>query len=125
MQVQASAPPTSTPLQAEALALNFSSYFASQLNIAQPTFLADCLVLAGAGALGNVSTLETPWRIKKSMASFIRLLIRCRQRHFTFLGRSTALLIISLNKFFVLVVTLGSLVLQQAHSRSLTNTASS
>uniref|UniRef100_A0A8R7UJH7 Uncharacterized protein n=1 Tax=Triticum urartu TaxID=4572 RepID=A0A8R7UJH7_TRIUA len=88
VQVQASAPPTSTPLQAEALALNFAAYFASQLNIAQPTFLTDCLVLAGAATLGNVSTSETPWSIRKSLASFLRLLISCSQRCFTFLGRS-------------------------------------
>ncbi|XP_044342833.1 uncharacterized protein [Triticum aestivum] len=72
VQVQASAPPTSTPLQAEALALNFAAYLASQLNIAQPTFLTDCLVLAGAAALGNVSTSETPWSIRKSLASFFK-----------------------------------------------------
>ncbi|XP_048557561.1 uncharacterized protein LOC125538345 [Triticum urartu] len=52
VQVQASASPTSTPLQAEALALSFAAHLASQLNIAQPTFLLDCLALALAVASG-------------------------------------------------------------------------
>ncbi|XBH90806.1 hypothetical protein VPH35_082361 [Triticum aestivum] len=72
VQVQASTSPTSTPLQAEALALSFAAHLASQLNIAQPTFLLDCLALALAVASGNICDSATPWNIRKSLASFFK-----------------------------------------------------
>ncbi|KAI4971997.1 hypothetical protein ZWY2020_002922 [Hordeum vulgare] len=72
VQVQASASPTSNPLQVESLALSFAAHLASQLNIAHPTFLLDCLALALVAASGNISDSATPWNIRKSLASLFK-----------------------------------------------------
>ena len=38
IQVQASAPPISTPIQAEAVALAYAAHLAASLSVRQPTF---------------------------------------------------------------------------------------
>ena len=60
VHVQALAPPTSTPLQAETVALSCAAQLASSLNLAKPTFLMDCLSIASFAALINISDSITP-----------------------------------------------------------------
>lgn len=70
VQVQASAPVTSSPLLAEALALSFVAHLANRLNILHPTFLMDRLSLASMAALGKIVEANTPWSIRKPLGDF-------------------------------------------------------
>lgn len=70
VRVQASAPPTSTPLQDEAVALSCAAHLALRLNLANSTFLMDCLSLASFAALRNISA--TPWNIRNDLAHFFK-----------------------------------------------------
>ena len=72
VQIQASAPPTTSPLHAEALALSFAAQVASKLNILQPTFLMDCLSLSLVAATGKIVESTTPWSIRKPLADFFK-----------------------------------------------------
>ena len=70
VQIQASTQNTSSPLQAEALALLFAAQVARRLQISRPTFLTDCLSLAKAAAARSVLADSTPWTIRTSLAEF-------------------------------------------------------
>lgn len=70
VQIQASAPPTTSPLHAEALALSFVAQVASKLNILRPTFLMDFLSLSSVAAIGRIVESTTPWCIRKPLATF-------------------------------------------------------
>lgn len=70
MQIQASTVITSSPLQAEALALLFAAQIAHCLQIVQPTFLTDSLSLALVVANRSISEASTPWTIRKTLADF-------------------------------------------------------
>lgn len=70
VQIQASTSITNSPLQAEALALLFAAQVAKRLQIAQPTFLTDCLSLASVAARRKISEASTPWTIRKTLADF-------------------------------------------------------
>ena len=72
IQIQASAPVTIDPIQAEATALACAAMLANFLNVQQPTFLTDCLPLASAVASKNISHPATPWNIRNYLASFIK-----------------------------------------------------
>ena len=71
IQVQASAPPTSTPIQAEAVALAYAAHLAASLSVQQPTFLTDCLSLASAVTSRKIIHSAAPWNIRKELASFV------------------------------------------------------
>mgnify|MGYP005845974869 CR=1 FL=1 len=79
VQIQASAPPTSTPQHAEVLA--------RKLNIILPTFLIDCLSLALVAASGKIQEYTTPWNIRKCLANFSSVLLICIHVYFTSLGK--------------------------------------
>ena len=72
VQIQASAPLTSSPLQAEAQALLLAAKAAQILQVEQPTFLTNNISLAKAAANRNVTTNSTPWVIRESLADFYR-----------------------------------------------------
>lgn len=72
VQIQASAPLTSSPLQAEAQALLLAAKATQLLQIVQPTFLTDNLSLTKAAANMNVTADSTPWVIRESLADFYR-----------------------------------------------------
>ena len=72
MQIQASAPATSSPIQAEAFALSFAAHLANRLNIMHPTFLMDCLSLASLVASGEIVEANTPWSIRKLLGDFFK-----------------------------------------------------
>ncbi|VAI61129.1 unnamed protein product [Triticum turgidum subsp. durum] len=82
VQIQASAPPTSTPLHAEALALSFAAKVAQKLNIIQPAFLMDCLSLALVAASRKIQESTTPWSIRKSLANFFKCTTNLHPRVF-------------------------------------------
>lgn len=72
VQVQASAPLTESPLQAEALALSLAAQLALKLNILHPTFLTDCLTLASSAATGKLQDPSIPWCIRKPLAIYFK-----------------------------------------------------
>ena len=72
IQVQASAPPTSTPLQAEVVALACAAQLAARLNIHCPTFLTDYLSLAFDAASRNISHSTSHWNIRKELVTFVK-----------------------------------------------------
>lgn len=72
IQVQALAPPTSTPLQAEVVALACAAQLAARLNIHCPTFLTDCLSPASDAASQNISHSTSHWNIRKELATFVK-----------------------------------------------------
>ena len=72
IQVQASAPPTSTPIQEEAVSLAYAAHLAVSLSVQQPTFLTDCLSLASAVASRKITHSAAPWNIRKELASFVK-----------------------------------------------------
>ncbi|XP_044415512.1 uncharacterized protein [Triticum aestivum] len=72
VQIQASAPATSSPIQAEAFALSFAAHLANRLNIMHPTFLMDCLSLASLAAPGEIVEANTPWSIRKLLGDFFK-----------------------------------------------------
>lgn len=72
VQIQASAPLTDTPLQAEAEALSLAAQLASKLHILRATFLTDCLTLATSAATRNLLDSSTPWSIRKPLAVFFK-----------------------------------------------------
>ena len=73
VQIQASAPLTSSPIQAEAQALLLAAKAAQILQVEQPTFLTDNLSLAKAAANRNVIADSTPWMIREFLADFYRI----------------------------------------------------
>lgn len=73
VQIQASAPITNSPLQAEALALLLAAQVSNRLRISQPTFLTDCLSLAKAAADQKNLAASIPWTIRHTLADFFSL----------------------------------------------------
>ena len=67
---QASTAVTNSPLQAEAVALLLAAHVTNRLQIAQPTFLTDCLSLASAAANRSLNNASTPWSIRNNLAEF-------------------------------------------------------
>lgn len=73
LQVQASAVPTDSPLQAEALALLLGAKIAQYLQLNQPFFLTDSLTLAKTVASGKVNADQVHWSIRHSLADFFSI----------------------------------------------------
>ena len=73
VQVQASAPTTTSPIQAEALSLLLAAKITQLLQVAQLTFLTDNISLAKAAATRSVCADSTPWAIRAPLADFFRV----------------------------------------------------
>lgn len=71
VQIQASAPTTSTPLQAEAVALLLAATTAQYLQVQQATFLTDNLTLARAAANRDLVSDKVHWETRKALADYI------------------------------------------------------
>nr|XP_045083744.1 uncharacterized protein LOC120962928 [Aegilops tauschii subsp. strangulata] len=82
VQIQASAPATSSPIQAKALALSFAAHLANRLNIIHPTFLMHCLSLASLAASGEIVEANTPWSIRKLLGDVFKQVSNLRPQVF-------------------------------------------
>jgi hypothetical protein len=69
--VQATTSRTSSPLQAEAIALTLAAQIANRLQLQQVTFLTDNLSLSRAAASNRASDPHIPWEIREQIASFM------------------------------------------------------
>lgn len=75
IQIQASAPITNSPLQAEALALVLAAKIAHIFQLKQASFLTDCLPLAKAAASRRLDSDDVHWTIRHSLAEFFSISI--------------------------------------------------